>query len=812
MKESIQKLDLNFTNAGGGHTASISSVLDAKSLDGSEGLGIVVGDLGEINAFSNDKISDVMSNFICTSHSVGADPTKKVVSRKYVDRTSLTLNSYAVLVRGRDCGPETLDYEGPLPYFSEVLGSPLRPFKPKPPVVDNENSVIMIGKIYNYEAAATFNGIKITLVYQEHKLQKKLSLNDELVSPKYKGIPLDGGGFFGGPDLAKYDLKFGYTISELKEALRQVGLTINGLPDNDEIIFENGGTLNGVVGSVASYLGYFWFVDPKTGNIEFINSAQASSLQVTDHTNTTDENIISASFTKSTTPAKLVNVYTGTAEKQENQANKDQGNSRTRKMVFKRIFMENLAAAVIDRRIIEMYFAVFNQNKQKVFDKFTYALLNMNMDRPNGVNPFKRRFRQDSVLDFGKYYEDKLETYKLDWYFNADDKENNSIAINEDSAKEAANRDTDLVNLDRFKDRFRYIPLRKKDFNTSITTPSDSELYAFLKVFYEFAGGFFISNGYTEYKADRCQFSNNAKMSVIGPFKNTTRLDEIEELGDLVDWITNLKIPVPTVGKLAKSTMGKAKTVSPFHFIGIRQVKKREKFKDDDAVDFAPLDKQTEDVIFNQYGYNYMHMGGPAKFFNGGKFRRILYDIIKQSKENYDNSTEERSRISVPYVRSQTRTQNDDPDGEEAEDDAIAESSSGAQQESDLFDRFDLRSFEVKGPPHDILNNISLSKYNGSVTEMNALKKERVNYDNFTDIPKSSSRTVYGLEIPELNATTNSISISVGSNGIQTTINESTVKLIPPDQKLLTNQGMDVADKSNIPNLFTAAQRNFFGL
>ena len=304
MKESIQKLDLNFTNAGGGHTASISSVLDAKSLDGSEGLGIVVGDLGEINAFSNDKISDIMSNFVCTSHSVGADPTKKVVSRKYVDRTSLTLNSYAVLVRGRDCGPETLDYEGPLPYFSEVLGSPLRPFKPKPPVVDNENSVIMIGKIYNYEAAATFNGIKITLVYQEHKLQKKLSLNDELVSAKYKGIPLDGGGFFGGPDLAKYDLKFGYTISELKEALNRVGLTINGLPDNDEIIFENGGTLNGVIGSVASYLGYFWFVDPKTGNIEFINSAQASSLQITDHTNTTDENIISASFTKSTTPAK----------------------------------------------------------------------------------------------------------------------------------------------------------------------------------------------------------------------------------------------------------------------------------------------------------------------------------------------------------------------------------------------------------------------------------------------------------------------------------------------------------------------------
>jgi hypothetical protein len=812
MKESIQKIDLNFTNGGGGHTASVSSILNAKSLDGSEGLGIVVGELGEINSFSNNKISNIMSNFVCTSHSVGADPTKKVVSRKYTDRTTLKLNSFAVLVRGRDCGPETLEYEGPLPYFSEVLGSPLRPFKPKPPVVDRENSVIMIGKIYNYEAAATFNGIKITLVYQEHKLKTKLSLNDELVSAKYKGIATDDGGFFGGPDLAKYDLKFGYTINELKEALRRVGLTVSGLPDNDEILFENGGTLNGVLGTVASYLGYFWFVDPSTGNIMFINTAQASSFPITDYTKTTDENIINASFTRSTSPTKLVNVYTGTAEKQENQAN-DDGNSRTRKMVFKRVFLENIAEAVIDKRIIEMYFAIFNQNKpDRVFDKFTYALLNMNMARPNGVIPFKRRLKQDKALNFGKYYEDKLETHKLDWYFNPDDKENNSIAVNKGEAQKKANRDTKLVNLDRYTDKFRYIPLRKKDFNNSVTEPSNSELYSFLDLFYQYAGGFFISNGYTEYKVDRCSFSNNTKVSVLGPYHKKTRLDEIEELGDLVDWFTSLDIPIPTVGKMAEATNGKAKTVFPFHFIGIRQMKKREKFKDDDAVDFDPLDKQTEIHKFNQFGYNYSHMGGPAKFFNGGKFIRVLFDIIQKSKENYENSIEEKSRIRLPYVRTQTRTQDDDPDGEEAEDDAIAESPSGAQQESDLFDRFDLRSFEVNGPTHDILNKITLSKYNGSVTEMNALKKARVNYDKAAEQPKSSSRTVYGLEIPDLNATTNSISISVGSNGIQTTINESTIKLIPPDQKFLSNQGMDVSDKSNIPNLFTAAQRNFFGL
>ena len=77
MSETIQKIDLNFSNAGGGHTASVTTLLNAKNLDGSDGLGTVVGDLGELNSFSNEKIAEMMTNFVCTQHSIGADPTKK---------------------------------------------------------------------------------------------------------------------------------------------------------------------------------------------------------------------------------------------------------------------------------------------------------------------------------------------------------------------------------------------------------------------------------------------------------------------------------------------------------------------------------------------------------------------------------------------------------------------------------------------------------------------------------------------------------------------------------------------------------------
>ena len=64
MKESITKLDLNFTNAGGGHTASVSTTANPKNVDGSGEAGTVIGDIGEVNNFSNEDISRMITNLV----------------------------------------------------------------------------------------------------------------------------------------------------------------------------------------------------------------------------------------------------------------------------------------------------------------------------------------------------------------------------------------------------------------------------------------------------------------------------------------------------------------------------------------------------------------------------------------------------------------------------------------------------------------------------------------------------------------------------------------------------------------------------
>ena len=365
-------------------------------------------------------------------------------------------------------------------------------------------------------------------------------------------------------------------------------------------------------------------------------------------------------------------------------------------------------------------------------------------------------------------------------------------------------RKTDIefrdIKFDRIRDKFEYINLAsRKNKAVGMSLPRDSKLYTFLKTYFEFAGGIFISNGYSKYKSDRMDFKNTNSISVIGPFHQRDLLSEIDALSDVHEFFKLVGHPRVRIGHLANATNGKAKTVNPFHFVGIRQLKRRELKHDDDAVEFRYLEQLVELKQFADSTYP-MVLGGPTRenekvtpFTAGGAIRNMMR-MANQSSKNFQNATlKVKKQIKVAYDRAKTRVNPLSEDGEDAEDDAISESSSGDQQISDLFDRFDLKSFDIQAPAHSITNQLTIFSASGNVTEMRALKSQRGNYANAVDIPKSSSRTVYGLEIPTFTPTINSLSISVGPQGITTTINESTIKLIPPDQGLLTDRGMDTS-------------------
>ena len=235
-------------------------------------------------------------------------------------------------------------------------------------------------------------------------------------------------------------------------------------------------------------------------------------------------------------------------------------------------------------------------------------------------------------------------------------------------------------------------------------------------------------------------------------------------------------------------------------------------------MDFSPVADYCE-FFQSPHHEDDFYIGGPWLDKNdkyvmiaGGE---IIMDLLKQSKLNYNMATganlpshsKEFAQLRLEYTRSKTRVNKLSEEGEEQEDDDIAKGSGGSQQKSDLADRYDLRRCTVVAPPHNILNNLSLATASGSTIEMDILQGLRPELTQGVDKPKSSSRTLYGLHTPVFSPEINSVSITVGAGGIQTTINESSIKLIPPAQSVLMQRGMEAITPQPPQGPFTARQR-----
>jgi hypothetical protein len=93
-----------------------------------------------------------------------------------------------------------------------------------------------------------------------------------------------------------------------------------------------------------------------------------------------------------------------------------------------------------------------------------------------------------------------------------------------------------------------------------------------------------------------------------------------------------------------------------------------------------------------------------------------------------------------------------------------------------------------------------------------SLKKSGISASISNQPPlQSSSRTIVGLSLPtRFSLQMSGISLKLGSSGITTTINESAVKILRPDEQVILAN--DQASTSRNFVGFSAGQRNFMGL
>jgi len=866
MSEVITSVEMNFVNNGGGHTASVSSVLNSVSTSKVSELGSLNGSLGDRYDFSNEKISKLMKQFIAVEETTSEDSNNAIKkSVKFKDRVSLIMDSHVFVVRGESTSPfdSDLPFEGAIfkhsehPFSSVAAAPSLGPKK--------EGGVITIGKTYSV-ASGNFRGEPYSLGYHNKELEDGLVYNLETAARDSEST-----------NLSNYSLLYGYKISELKEALGLLGLKTKNLPDS-EAIFSSTGKISSVISSIASTLGYYWYVNPFNGEITFINSIEAIQKIIANPLNFNQaqkQKIQNASFTESKLKKAIVNSFVGDFEDFKGDGGDD--NDRERKTNFYLI--------PFDKILNEDFFQ---------FTEYFYGLW-----ASKNWNDFKFNALYLYILfnyeDFRKNIDVLLPDYiaagsaqpanpkKLTWPKGL------NITVNSDEEKKAKNSNKPFGRRD---DAFFYDMASKAEETSEdsqgdqvvkklgIIDPSKLKLMELIGAYFEtLHKGFFVSPTYSFKQAERRKF-NSGDLQVKGPFKKKAKLVDIEDLSFMRPFLERfdggeditieqllIKSDLQREGTEGTDGSGEDQGLTSgdesftsgftkdYIFIGLKDkpvinIKFNE--ANNQLLKFDFLNEKTVEMFFEPAGREDSYIGYKEDVTyidaTGGsvevKMTKALSNALLLSKSLYNSKSpvtdivEEEEEgvtaggdlsepteivprpddvIRVAYEIKSRAEIDAEASGEELEtEDTPTNTDSG----EDVSNDFEQKYFNIinNGADGDPLHPADLISKKGFIGE---IKAAEANAYKVAEIPrqtlKSSSRTIYGLEIPtaeEYDITLTSLSLSLaGGQGVTTTIGESTIDLIPVDEQFVISDFYNKATsmRSTSPRM-TANQRNFLGL
>ena len=85
-------------------------------------------------------------------------------------------------------------------------------------------------------------------------------------------------------------------------------------------------------------------------------------------------------------------------------------------------------------------------------------------------------------------------------------------------------------------EKLKFFSLMNSDNEKKSITenPTSSDFYRFASIFYKFFGRLYFSDGYTENWTEKRTFVSGNGVSVAGPYKGSTSIEQVPELQDLV--------------------------------------------------------------------------------------------------------------------------------------------------------------------------------------------------------------------------------------------------------------------------------------
>ena len=833
MTEVATKIDFNFSNVGGSaQKATVQTSLNAYNFDGTPKTdGIVVsGSNGQKITIGNPAIQDLLSNFSITEITESQDAISKTKSYKLQDNLSLELESRVVLLRGEQTGPKgEFDYGDFIYNWSEVpdnikYNRNTRPYGKQAPIIDGR--VIILGDLYNEIGLEDVKGESYSRVYlggiEYPKFEQPPNNNYWLINYNF---PF--GGTFEDDRGSWQDstLRVGYTLNDLKAALDLAGISHQGIPSNNDYLMEENGTLKTILNNAANKIGYYWYINPITETVVWVNSNNIDSYVVNSYIDTTDPKIISSSYTESVIKPAKVLAYNGNINQQKpKDAQKTQ---KERKLLkpFKRLdFSERLDN--VFEYMMGIYYIFWNKDvlDQDVFDKIWFYSMHKSNTFRSAANAlgYTDELENEMSLDEGasadvtsKIGRDPLNFEKVyDSYNSLSSKERNSkgskhwnLITNWAQVKQFI-PDTQQEKGKKALYRFGYSnqkagALPNLNLEKSIETPSESYFFELINLFFDSAfGGIYVSSPISNYRAERIVFNEQGKYRVLGIYRSDTLLADIDELRALGDFLQTFASEgnLLTVGKIVKRFYPQYNTRGRYFAFATKQVPKQ--FIKHDALDVkkAVLDKYNAKIVEDKSNIKWMLV----------KDGTLIESAIQESQELYNdqrNNIVPDDTITIPYEKRRHPVADEEAQNE---DDNDVPTVSNTQ---DLDFNRDYKIFKVEQPTGlTSLNPLSLENYSGNNRkEIDALLSVRSNSLNPIE-RKSSNRTVYDLLIPPFSPVLSSISISFGSDGIKTSITESNLDILPLDDQMIIDKYKQARTITSTFTRVNAARKNALGL
>jgi len=332
------------------------------------------------------------------------------------------------------------------------------------------------------------------------------------------------------------------------------------------------------------------------------------------------------------------------------------------------------------------------------------------------------------------------------------------------------------------------------------------EFYSFCRNYYNILGRIYISRSFVN-DADQSRVLTSSSMSLHGPFhKSTPLIDvnvglineflELEELGGF----KNLKSL--TINKLREEAgwPENSGNNSGYYYIGekntnpsLKEIGGSATISDKVVAQIGILDsrqlphKNKGILLLSSFDVDDKNSGITA-----------LVDSSRDHfKKFFDNKKGEKNLTALVDVAVSNKEDDESPGG------------GGLSDEPEGIPELNFKNtiYRVKGNRVKNPRRSQLIQFNGSIQDVNALIRNVADITEQSPDQISISKSYYGLVIPDIDITLDSVSINIGQDGVTTSITRSAKQLLPVDQSIIIDQNKQTFSPATF-NRFSAAQKN----